>query len=200
MLVNKENFPLGELSSKLFQCHYCLISFSCSNSLKAHLLNQHEQYEYKICQTILYDIILEIEQNLRTVENDEYQSMKYLLSKQTSDFGLIDKKLAEQIRLKKQEYNQQIFPKCQHSNRACANLCFNYLSSYQKLIKNYPYKILIIPKGNPFAQGSILSNGITSNTSIIAKESMNSNQKRSKSSLQLKRKTTEQSTKVVFFI
>jgi hypothetical protein len=171
--------PLGELTSKLFQCQYCLLSFPCSNALKYHLLNKHEQYEYNICKQILYEIIIQVENNLRTVDDDDdIESMKYLLAKQASNFGLIDKRLAREFRSRKSENNHLIFPVCQHSNRTCANLCLKYISSCNKLIQNYPYKISILPKGNPFAQGSIVSNGSLINTSIISKENFNSNQKR----------------------
>jgi hypothetical protein len=201
--------PLGELTSKFFQCQFCSLSFPCSNALKYHLLNQHEQYEYHLCKKILYDIILQVEQNLRTVDNDDndIESMKFLLSKQASHFGLVDKQLARESRSIKHEYNHLIFPSCQHQNRTCANLCLQYLSSYNKLIQNYPYKISTLPKDNPFSQGSIVSkltNGSSVNTSIVSKENFNTNQKRIslkrvKSSSQLKRKflsTIEQPFKV----
>lgn len=168
-------FPLGELTSKIFQCHICLLSFPCSNSLKYHLLNQHEQYEYDICQTILYEIILQVEQNFSTMDND-FESMKYLLAKQAKHFKLKDKQLTQEFCLLKKKNNRFIFPKCEHSNRTCANLCLNNLSSYHKSIQNYPYKIPIVSKGNPFIQGSIVS------TPIISKE------KRIKLSPQIKRK------------
>jgi hypothetical protein len=192
--------PLGELSSKFFQCQFCSLSFPCSNALKYHLLNKHEQYEYNLCKNILYDIILQVEQNLRTVndDDDDIESIKYLLAKQASHFGLVDKQLEREFRSRKYEHNHLIFPSCQHSNRTCANLCLKYVSSYNKLIKNYPYKISILPKGNPFAQGSIVSNVSTVNIS----ENLNINQKslkHVKSSLQLKRKlfsTIDQQFKV----
>ncbi|CAF1013208.1 unnamed protein product [Rotaria sordida] len=180
-----KRLPLGNFSSKLFQCQQCLLSFPCSKTLKYHLLNKHEQYEYKICQNILYDIILQVEQNL-TINNDnnnnnDIESIKFLLSKQASYFGLIDKQLAKKIHHIKQEQYRHIFPTCQHQNRTCANLCLNYLSSYNKLIQNYSYKITNVPKGNPFIQGSILSKSLNKssiNSSIISKECSNTNQKR----------------------
>jgi hypothetical protein len=187
--------PLGQLTSKFFQCQFCYLSFPSSNALKSHLLNQHEQYEYNLCKNLLYEMIVQIEENLRTVENEEIESMKFLLSKQASHFGLIDKQLAKESRSTKHENNRLIFPSCQHQNRTCANLCLKYLSSYHKLISNYPYKISTLPKGNPFAQGSIVSkltNGSSVNTAIIPKESLNINQKRIKSSSQLKRKLEQQ--------
>jgi hypothetical protein len=96
--------------------------------------------------------------------------MKLILAKQASQFGLIDKQLAIKSRLIKKEQNHLIYPKCEHENRTCANLCLQYLSSYSKLIKNYPYTILTVPKGNPFAQGSIVSfvsSANNSNTSSV---------------------------------
>jgi hypothetical protein len=169
--------PLGKLTSKLFQCHLCYLSFPCSNALNYHLLNQHEQYEYNLCKTILYEIILEVEQNLRTVNDEnDIESIKFSLSKQASQFGLVDKQLAGEFHCKKQEQNRFIYPSCQHQNRTCANLCLKYLSSYDKLIHNDPYKISTLPKGNPFTQGSIVSKPI--NNSIIPKENLNVNQKR----------------------
>ncbi|CAF3906144.1 unnamed protein product [Adineta steineri] len=176
--------PLGELSSKLYPCDICHISFSCSNALKYHLLNKHEQYEYKICKNILYDIVIQVEYDLKTVDNDDdddIESMKYLLSKQASNFGLVDKQLAREIRCIKHEHNHLIYPKCQHQNRTCANLCLEYLSSYNKLIDNYSYKITTIPKTNPFIHGSIVSKPLNRsliNTSITTKDESNSNQKR----------------------
>ncbi|CAF3422409.1 unnamed protein product [Rotaria sp. Silwood1] len=177
----QKRLPLGNFSSKLFQCHQCLLSFPCSKTLKYHLLNKHEQYEYKICQNILYDIILQVEQNLTITNNNDIESIKFLLSKQASHFGLIDKQLAKKIHYIKQEQYQLVFPTCQHQNRTCANLCLNHLSSYNQLMQNYPYKIAKLPKGNPFVQGSILSktlNKSSMNTSIVSKESLSTNQKR----------------------
>ena len=175
--------PLGKFSSKLFQCHLCTLSFPCSNALKYHLLHQHEQYEYNLCQNILYEIVLQVEQNLRTVNNDEndIESIKYLLSKQASNFGLKDKQLAEEVQSKKQEQNGFIYPKCQHQNRTCANLCLEHLSSYNKLIHNSSYNNSNLPKGNPFIHGSIVSkpiNGMLINNSVISKENLNINPKR----------------------
>ncbi|CAF4169535.1 unnamed protein product [Rotaria sp. Silwood2] len=177
----QKRLPLGNFSSKLFQCHHCLLSFPCSKTLKYHLLNKHEQYEYKLCQNILYDIILQVEENLTITNNNDIESIKFLLSKQASHFGLIDKQLEKKFHSIKQEQYQLIFPTCQHQNRTCANLCLNDLSSYNQLMKNYPYKIGKLPKGNPFSQGSILSkllNKSSMNSSIISKECLNINQKR----------------------
>jgi len=179
------HLPLGQLTSKLFQCQICYLSFPCSNALKYHLLNKHEQYEYKLCKNILYDIIIQVEQNLQTIDNDEkIESIKFLLSKQAAHFGLIDKQLARETRWIKQEHNRLIFPSCQHKNRTCANLCLKYLSSYNKLIENYPYKILTMPKGNPFAHGSIVSQPINESSLIIPKDSLKyTSLKRVKSSM-----------------
>ncbi len=179
----QERFPLGEFTSKLFQCQICSLSFPTLNTLNYHHLNQHEQYEYHLCQNILYEIILQVEQNSRTVD-DDFQSMKYLLAKQASHFGLRDKQLTRETRSIKHEHHRRIFPSCEHQNRTCANLCLKNLSSYHKLIRNYPYKIPIIPKGNPFTQGSIVST-----PSMNSKESLDINQKRSQS----KRKLLDQS-------
>jgi len=186
----QQRLPLGYLTSKLYQCHLCFISFPCSRTLKYHLLNKHEQYEYKICSKILSDIIVKIEFNLRTVNNDDddddIETMKFNLSKQASQVGLINKQLSRKIRSIKTEQNHLIYPFCQHENRTCANLCLQYLSSYSKLIKNYPYTISTIPKGNPFAQGSIVSsinnihsnNLSTINDSNVSNDLTNGRQKR----------------------
>lgn len=179
----QKRLPLGYLSSKLFQCNYCLLSFPCSRTLNYHILNKHEQYEYKICRNILYDIVLQVERNLTINDDDDIESIGLLLSRHASNFGLVDKKLAKDFRRIKQEQNDFIFSSCQHENRTCANLCLKDLSSYNKLIQNYPYKITTLPKGNPFAQGSLLSkilNKPTVNTPSISKDNnITSNQKRS---------------------
>jgi hypothetical protein len=154
----QHRLPLGYLTSKLYQCHFCYVSFPCSRSLNYHLINQHEQYEYKLCEKILSDMTIQIEYNLRTVNNDdEMDSIKLILAKQASQFGLVDKPLSKKYRSIKTQQNHVIYPLCQHENRTCANLCLQYLSSYSKLIKNYPYTITTVPKGNPCAQGSIVS-------------------------------------------
>ncbi|CAF5016557.1 unnamed protein product, partial [Rotaria socialis] len=135
------------------------------------LLNKHEQYEYEHCEKVLSDIIVQVEFNLRTVndnnnnnnnnknddDENDIEEIKLILSQQASSFGLIDKQLSKKFRTMKTEQNHLIFPKCQHENRTCANLCLKYLSSYSELIKNYPYATAKIPKGNPFSQGSIVS-------------------------------------------
>ncbi|CAM4907691.1 unnamed protein product [Rotaria socialis] len=182
----QKRLPLGDLSSKLFQCHQCFLSFPCSRTLEYHLLNKHEQYEYNLCRNILYDIVLQVEQNLTinvaSSDDDSIESIKFLLSKQASSFGLIDKQLVKEYHRIKQEQYDCIFPSCQHENRTCANLCLEHLSSYNKLIKNYPYKIAITPKGTPFVHGSIVSKLVNkstvNNSPIISKESLNTNQKR----------------------
>lgn len=153
----KQRLPLGSFSSKLYQCHLCLTSFPCSRTLKYHFLDQHEQYEYETCQTLLSDLIERVEFNLRTVENNEMKIIEFELAQQASQFGLINKQLATRFRSDKKEQNHLIYPVCQHEERTCANLCLQYLSSYSKLMKNYPYAIPTIPKGNPFTQGSIIS-------------------------------------------
>ena len=207
----QERLPLGEFSSKLYQCHFCLISFPCSRTLKYHLLNQHEQYEYQICENILSDLIGQIEFDLRTVQDDEIESIKLDLAKQASQFGLINKQLSKKIHSIQTEQNHLIHPYCQHSSRTCANLCLEYLSSYSRLIKNYSYKIPTVPKGSLFTQGSIVSmpsmNNIYSLNSPVINETNGSNeltngrQKRKSikqadgsSSPQLKKKTTSNVT------
>ncbi|UJR25443.1 hypothetical protein I4U23_006790 [Adineta vaga] len=187
----QQRLPLGCFSSKLYQCQFCSISFPCSRTLHYHVLDQHEQYEYKICQNILSDMMNQVEYDLRTVQDDdndddEIESMKLSLAKQASQFGLVNKQLAGKYRETKTKQNQQIHPRCQHLNRTCANLCLQYLSSYSELIKTYSYTIPIIPKGNPFAQGSIVSpiNHIHSNGSSsindpnVSNELVNGRQKR----------------------
>ncbi len=179
----QERFPLGEWTSKLFQCQYCQLSLPSSNALKFHLLRAHEQYEYHLCRNLLHAIIVQVEENLRTVssDDDEIESMKLLLAKRAAHLGLVDKQLARECRTMKAKHHRRIFPSCEHRNRTCANLCLEYLSPYQKLIRNYSYKIPTVPKGNPFAQGSIVSklaNGSSLHTSIISKESLNTKLKR----------------------
>ena len=177
----QQRLPLGYLSSKLYQCHVCLISFPCSRTLKYHLLNKHEEYEYEICETILSDLLEEVEYNLRTVNNDEIEIIKFDLAQQASQFGLVNKQLSKKLRSIKTKQNHLIYPYCQHEERTCANLCLQYLSSYSKLIKNYSYTITTVPKGNPCAQGSIVSivsamNNIYSNNSLSINESNGSNE------------------------
>ncbi|UJR23460.1 hypothetical protein I4U23_026462 [Adineta vaga] len=203
--------PLGQLSSKLFSCQSCHLAFPCSNALKYHLLNKHEQYEYEICRSILHDIIVQVEENNKIVDlnnnaddSDNIESMKFLLAKQASIFGLVDKNLAKDIRCMKHEHHKLIFPSCQHSNRTCANLCLKYLSSYDKLIENYSYPITTIPKTNPFAQGSIVSKPLIGSLINSSSPSKDTNQKRTSfkrvqssisehsSSPQSKRRTIEQ--------
>ncbi|CAF1357059.1 unnamed protein product, partial [Rotaria sordida] len=174
----QQRLPLGYLSSKIYQCHLCLISFPCSRTLKYHLLNKHEQYEYKNCQKILSDLILQVEFNLRTVNNnnsdDDIETIKFILSKQASQFGLIDKQLSKKLRSIKIEQNRFIYSKCQHINRTCANLCLENVSSYSKLIENYSFTIPILPKGNAFSQGSIVSI-ISSTNNIYSNDLLSTN-------------------------
>ena len=156
----QERLPLGCLTSKLYQCHLCHIPFPCSRSLKYHLLHKHEQYEYKLCEKILSDIIAQVEFNLRTVnddDNDDIESIKLNLAEQASQLGLINKQLSKKIRCIKIKQDYLIYPICQHEKRTCANLCLEYLSSYSRLIQNYSHKFSATPKGNPFSQGSIVS-------------------------------------------
>ncbi|CAF4090987.1 unnamed protein product, partial [Rotaria magnacalcarata] len=181
----QQRLPLSSLSSKLYPCHLCSISFPCARTWKYHLLNKHEQYEYEHCEKVLSDIIVQVEFNLRTVndnnnnnnnnKNDDdeidIEEIKLILSQQAPSFGLINKQLSKKFRTMKTEQNHLIFPKCQHENRTCANLCLKYLSSYSELIKNYPYTIAKIPKGNPFSQGSIVSI-ITSLNNIYSHEAL----------------------------
>lgn len=160
----EKRFPLGTFASRLYQCHFCQISFPCSRTLRFHLLDQHEHFEYDLCENLLNEIILSVEENSRTVDNhqeisneNDFQSISIEFAKQASFFGLQNKKLAQNSRLRKVEQNRLIFPSCPHQQRTCANLCLNQLSSYNKLIQNYNYSILTLPKGNPHGQGSIIS-------------------------------------------
>ena len=154
----QDRLPLGSFAAQLYRCHQCHLSFPCSRTLKFHLLDQHEHYEYDLCETILYEMILTVEETSRTVdEDDEMKSMQLLLAKQASQFGLQDKQLAQKARALKSKEKRLIYPTCEHEERTCANLCLQYLSSYSKLMQHYPYTILTAPKGNPFAQGSIIS-------------------------------------------
>lgn len=146
----QHRLPLGEFSSKLFPCQICSISFLSLSSLNYHRIHQHEQYEYEICQRLLHDMITQID--------DEFDSMKSILARQASSFGLIHKTLANQFQTNRKTNYQRIFPSCQHQNRTCANLCLDFLTSYNRFIQDYPYKISFADKGNPFAQGSIVSN------------------------------------------
>ena len=174
----QQRLPLGNFSSKLFQCQHCLISFPCSRTLKYHLLTKHEEYEYKICEELLSDMLGEVEYNLRTVDNDEIETIKFNLAQQASQFGLINKSVSKHVHSIKAKQNQLIFPYCQHEERTCANLCLQYVSTYSKLIKNYSYSITTVPKGNPFAQGSIVStaNPNHSNNSSSINEANGSNE------------------------
>ena len=175
--------PLGQLTSKLFACPICHLSFPCSEALTSHSLNQHEQYEYQTCKGILHDLIGRVEENLRSndLTDQDIDALKFTLSKQASQFGLVDKQLAREIRRMKHEHHRLIFPVCPHLNRTCANLCLDHLSSYHKLIDNYPYQISTGPKGSPFAQGSIVSKPAqTPSTSAVpaSKDASLANQKR----------------------
>jgi hypothetical protein len=174
----QQRLPLGNFSSKLYQCQHCLLSFPCSRTLKYHLLSKHEEYEYKICETLLSDLLGEVEYNLRTVDNDEIETMKLNLAQQASQFGLINKSLSTNIHSIQTKQNHLIHPYCQHEERTCANLCLQYVSTYSKLIKNYSYTITTVSKGNPFAQGSIVStvNNNHSNNSSSINESNGSNE------------------------
>ena len=154
----QDRLPLGFFAAQLYRCHQCHLSFPCSRTLQYHLLDTHEHYEYNLCETILYETILQVEETSRTVDDDdEFESMKLLLAKQASQFGLQDKRLAHKARAMKSKDKRLIYPACEHEDRTCANLCLQYLSSYSKLMQNYSYTILTAPKGNPFAQGSIVS-------------------------------------------
>jgi len=176
----EKRLPLGSFSSQLYRCSSCQISFPCSRTLTKHQLEEHEHYEYNLCRTVLHDIIIQIEYpSSRTVENchdDEFEAMALILAKQASHFGLKTKSLAEKSRLMKIKDRRLISPICQHEERTCANLCLQYLSSYDKLMQNYSYSIPIVPKGNPFAQGSIVSNiPLTIALSLTPSTAMDSN-------------------------
>ena len=181
----QNRLQLGEFSSKLFQCQFCSLSFPTFNGLRYHRLHQHEQYQYDLCQKILDEMIVQIEDNLRT-DDREFQSMRFLLAKQASFLGLMDKQSARRTRVVKDERYRLIFPSCEHPNRTCANLCLENLSSYHDLLRNYSYKIPCERKGNPFAQGSIVSKPL-----VLSKENLSTNHKRSP---QVKRKLPEQSS------
>lgn len=175
----QQRLPLSSLSSKLYPCHVCPLSFPCARSLKCHLLNKHEQYEYEQCEKVLSDILVQVELNLRTVndnndDDNDIELAKLNLAKQASHFGLINKQLSKKFHSIKREQNQLIYPKCQHKNRTCANLCLKYLSSYGDLIQTYPYTIPKVPKGSPFTQGSIVST-VTSLNNIYSNDSLTTN-------------------------
>ena len=190
----QQRLPLGYLSAQLYPCHQCHLSFPCSRTLRFHLLNRHEQHEHVLCETILHEMIVQIEETTRTVadddgdDEDDVESMKLILAKRASQFGLVDKTLATRSRRIKMDQSRLIHPTCEHEKRTCANLCLQYLSSYSKLIDNYPYTIITVPKGNPFAQGSIVSilsstvnssvNSSNSNEPNSTQESINGRQKR----------------------
>ncbi|CAF5068449.1 unnamed protein product, partial [Rotaria magnacalcarata] len=70
---------------------------------------KHEQYEYEHCEKVLSDIIVQVEFNLRTVndnnnnnnnnnKNDDdeidIEEIKLILSQQAPSFGLINKQLS----------------------------------------------------------------------------------------------------------
>ena len=156
----QQRLPLGDFSSKIFKCSSCSISFPCQRTLTYHVLDQHEQYQYKICQETISNLIKQIEYQQRTVTNDiddDIESIRFNLSQQASHFGLVNKQLNQQIQMYKTQQNQSIYPTCQHEKRTCANLCLKYLSKYEQLVRNYSYQIPIIPKGSAFSQGSIVS-------------------------------------------
>lgn len=153
----QHRLPLGDFSSTIFKCSSCSISFPCQRTLTYHVLDQHEQYQFKICQELISNLIERIEYNQRTVTDDDIDSIRYNLSRQASHFGLVNKRLANQIKTYKTEQNRLIYPVCQHEKRTCANLCLEHLSTYDQLVRNYSYKIPIIPKGSLFSQGSIVS-------------------------------------------
>lgn len=188
----QNRLQLGEFSSKLFQCQVCSLSFPTFNALRYHRLYQHEQYQYDLCQTIIDEMIEQIEDNIRTVdsENQEFQSMRSLLAQQASVFGLMNKQSARRIRTVKDQRYRLIFPSCEHPDRTCANLCLKNLSSYANLLRNYPYQIPCEPKGNPFAQGSIVSKPL-----ILSKENLSNTHKRSPS--QSKRKLPSSSSDLI---
>ena len=170
--------PLGHLTSKLFLCTLCDTSFSCSRTLTCHRLHRHEQYEHGSCRSLLHDMIVHIEKDSRA----EVDAMELALSQQASHFGLVHRQLAMETRRLKQEQHRLIFPPCEHQSRTCANLCLQHLSSYDRTIRDHSYQIVTMPKGNPFAQGSIVSNltsRLSGNDSIASKEAaMGSSQKR----------------------
>lgn len=182
----RNRLPLGEFSSKLYPCRICSISFPSLSALNYHQIHQHEQYEYEICQTLLHDMITQI-------DNDEINSMKSILAQQASSLGLIHKTLANKFQSIRKENHQRIFPSCQHQNRTCANLCLDFLTPYYQIIETYPYKISFSSKGNPFAQGSIISNP-SNQISNSSKDNSNIQQKRIRSSPKIKRKPNEQQT------
>lgn len=175
--------PLGQLTSKLFPCPICHLSFPCSKALTSHSLQQHEQYEYQACKGLLHDLISRVEENLQSDEltDQHIDRLKLVLSKQASQLGLVDKQLARELRRMKHEHHRLIYPTCPHLNRTCANLCLDHLSSYHKLIDNYPYQISTGQKGSPFAQGSIVAKPAqTSSTSALlaSKDALLANPKR----------------------
>ena len=199
----QQRLPLGYLSAQLYPCHQCHLSFPCSRTLRFHLLNRHEQHEHILCETILHEMIVQIEETTRTVvdndnddpddDADDFESMKLILARQASQFGLVDKTLATRSRRIKMDQNRLIHPTCEHEKRTCANLCLQYLSSYSKLIDNYPYTIITVPKGNPFAQGSIVSSqSSTVNSSVHSSNSNEPNSNHESTNGRQKRKSQKQ--------
>jgi hypothetical protein len=177
----QERLPLGSFSSQLYRCYSCHLSFPCSRTLNYHQLDRHDYYEYILCKTILHDIVLHVEETCRTVndnltDDDDIESMKLHLARQAVHIGIKNKQLVQYKRSMKIEHDRLIYPLCQHEDRTCANLCLQYLSSYSKLIQNYPYQIQLVPKGNPFAQGSIVSHlPSTATTSALVSNTADAN-------------------------
>lgn len=143
----EKRLPLGALSSKYFHCSSCDLSFPCARTLKYHELNYHsitqQNQDPQIDQT--------------DEQNEEFRSCRDNLSELAPYLGLTPKNIAINKHRQNQLNNSQIYPKCSHPGRTCANLCLNFLPDYDKHLQRYTYKIVLVPKGNPFSQGSIVS-------------------------------------------
>ena len=168
--------PLGQLTSKFFLCSICHLSFPCSRTLKYHSFKKHDRRDEQLCQTLLNEIVTRIEEEFATM-NDEIDSLNMILAQQASHFGLLQKHVAAEARRAKQDAYQQVYPRCAHRGRTCANLCFEHLVSYEPHVRNHSYQIAIVPKGSPFGQGSIVSK-LSLNDPLSPKDASSPNSKR----------------------
>ena len=176
----EKRLPLGELSSKFFPCTICRLSFPCSRALKYHNLIKHQTTDDRIYKQILDQLIdrISLETNYRS---DEMESIQIALAQQASQFGLIRKDVAREKRQLTLLRNEQVYPKCSHTGRTCANLCLKFLPSFEQLIRTHTFQIPLVPKGNPFNQGSIISKlpmRLSTNEISSPKELVNGSPKR----------------------
>lgn len=147
------HFPLGQFSSTFFRCSTCQISFPCSRTLIYHSFIQHEENRTEICRNLLEELIDEIESVSPMI--DEEIQWNFLI--QAQHLQLKRKRSAIELRRWKEKFHQQIFPKCSHPGRTCANLCLDHLIPSDHFTRKFSSPIAQQPKGNPFSQGSIVA-------------------------------------------